>query len=70
MMVEGETYQQIIDRYIKYVKSWLGDCCLVFDGCNIIGTTKDHEHTKEEEKNKKTSVNLRMSLPTTSINQD
>ena len=69
MRTEGETYQQIIDRYIRYVKSRLRDCCVVLDECVTIGTTKDHEHQRRRA-NKKTSVNLRISFPAISINQD
>ena len=52
--VEGETYQQIIDRYIK---KYIWRCCLVFDGYNMIGSTKDHEHQRRTS-NKKTSANV------------
>ena len=67
--VEGETYQQIIDRYIKHVKNRSGDSCLVFDGYDMIGTTKDHMHQRRTS-NKKTSASIRVSLPAASINQD
>ena len=65
--VEGETYQQIIDRYIK---KYIWRCCLVFDGYNMIGTTTEHEHQRITS-NKKTSANVvRVSLPAAFINQN
>ena len=38
------TYKEIAIQYVKYVRTWYGDCCVVFDGYENGPSIKDHEH--------------------------